>query len=271
MSEQLTLAEESQEYRDFVEKFKPKKTTDDCYTPQNIYDAVLDWASKEYGFDPAKAVRPFWPGGDFERFEYAPDAVVVDNPPFSIMSKICRWYCERGIRFFLFCPYLTTFNNRFDVCHVVVGCDITYENGAVVNTAFVTNMDEEHRIRSAPDLYKAIKAANDENLKAGKAELPQYVYPYDVVMSAMVGRYSNLGIDYRVRKDECVRLSALDSQKMEKKTMFGGGYLLTKSAAAERAAAERAAAERAAAELANTTVWELSDRERVIQAMLGGD
>lgn len=30
------------EYDAFVEKFKPKKTTDDCYTPANVYDAVAD-------------------------------------------------------------------------------------------------------------------------------------------------------------------------------------------------------------------------------------
>ncbi len=30
-------------YEEFVEKFKPKKTTDDCYTPPIIYDAVLNW------------------------------------------------------------------------------------------------------------------------------------------------------------------------------------------------------------------------------------
>lgn len=269
MAEQLTFAEESQEYRDFVDKFKPKKTTDDCYTPQNIYDVVLDWASKEYGFDPSKAVRPFWPGGDFERLEYAPDAVVVDNPPFSIVTKICRWYCERGIRFFLFAPYLANFNignASPELCHVIVDSNLTYENGAVVATSFVTNLDAELRIRSAPELYMALKEADDANLKKVKAPLSKYVYPHDVVMAAMVGRYSKLGIDYCVRKDECVFLSALDSQKAAKKKMFGGGYLLTKAAAAERAAAERAAAK-----LTNVTVLELSDRERAIQAMLGGD
>lgn len=27
-------------YEEFVEKFKPKKTTDDCYTPPEIYETV---------------------------------------------------------------------------------------------------------------------------------------------------------------------------------------------------------------------------------------
>ena len=27
----------NESYEDFVEKFKPKKTTDDCYTPPGVY------------------------------------------------------------------------------------------------------------------------------------------------------------------------------------------------------------------------------------------
>lgn len=34
-------------YKEFVDKFKPKKTTDDCYTPQIVYEAVKGWAVKE--------------------------------------------------------------------------------------------------------------------------------------------------------------------------------------------------------------------------------
>lgn len=37
------------DYLGFVEKFQPKKTTDDCYTPAPVYDAVLGWAAREYG------------------------------------------------------------------------------------------------------------------------------------------------------------------------------------------------------------------------------
>lgn len=39
---QLSLAdvEDGDEYRAFVDKFKPRKTTDDCYTPDNVYQAV---------------------------------------------------------------------------------------------------------------------------------------------------------------------------------------------------------------------------------------
>jgi len=35
--------EGNDEYNEFLEKFEQKKTTDDCYTPDNIYDAVADF------------------------------------------------------------------------------------------------------------------------------------------------------------------------------------------------------------------------------------
>ena len=63
IDKQLTLADVDHEYAAFVDKFKPKKTTDDCYTPENVYEAVLGWVVKEYGIDPGNVVRPFWPGG----------------------------------------------------------------------------------------------------------------------------------------------------------------------------------------------------------------
>lgn len=37
----------SKTYQEFVDKFKPKLTTDDCYTPPLIYDTVRDWACRE--------------------------------------------------------------------------------------------------------------------------------------------------------------------------------------------------------------------------------
>ena len=59
MARQLSLADESEEYRQFVEKFVPKKTTDDCYTPQAIYDVIADYVVGRYGIDSGSIVRPF--------------------------------------------------------------------------------------------------------------------------------------------------------------------------------------------------------------------
>ena len=58
-----------EDYDGFVEKFKTKKTTDDCMTPPEIYDVVRDYACKRYGVDATKIVRPFWPGGDYEHVD----------------------------------------------------------------------------------------------------------------------------------------------------------------------------------------------------------
>lgn len=257
----------SKTYEEFVEKFKPKKTTDDCMTPPLVYDAVKSWACAEYGIDPESIVRPFWPGGDYEHFEYPSGCVVLDNPPFSILSKICAFYLDRSIPFFLFAPSLTAFSGR-DVAmrmnHLICDANIEYENGAVVRTAFVTSYGGDIVAQTAPGLGRAVQDAVDR-LKAEKSRsLPKYDYPDNVVTAAMLGRYAKYGVDFKVRRDECTLISKLDAQAEAGKTIFGGGLLLS-----ERKAGEKAAAERAAAERANARRWELSDRELQIVAGLG--
>ena len=254
-------------YEEFVDKFKPKKTTDDCYTPEPVYEAVKGWACREYGIDPGAVVRPFWPGGDYERFEYPEGCAVIDNPPFSMLSAICRFYLGRGTPFFLFAPSLTCLSGA-DTCmrmnHLVTDCAVVYENGAEVRTSFVTNMgDPDTVLQSAPGLTRAVNAAVESCRE--RRSMPKYAYPCEVVTAAMVQRYSKYGVEYRVRRGECRRVSALDMQREAGKAIFGGGLLLGERAAAERAAAERAAAERAAAER-----WSLSKRELAIVSELRG-
>ena len=264
MAQQMTFADESPEYKAFVEKFKPKKTTDDCYTPENVYAVVRDWAVAHYGIAPeAEIVRPFWPGGDYEAFDYPDGCVVIDNPPFSILSKIVRFYDAHGVRFFLFGPILTLFNCARNprIGFVAANCSITYDNGAVVRTGFITNMGE-YVVETAPDLCRAVKAVNDANVKSESRKLPKYEYPPEVLTAARASWLSIHGEDFRVRRGDAAFIMRLEAQG--DKTVFGGGLLLSERAAAERAAAERAAAERAAA-----TVWELSPREREMQRLLG--
>ena len=273
-----------EDYEGFVGKFKPKKTTDDCYTPPEVYEVIRDWACAEYGIDPAKVVRPFYPGGDYESFDYSGGAVVLDNPPFSILARIQRFYLDNGVPFFLFCPSLTAFASAqicMKCCHILCDANIEYENGAVVRTGFVTSYDEGIVARTAPELGKAINAKVDELRRRKTDELPKYSYPDNIVTAAMMQRWAKYGIDLSVRRGECCRVNKLDAQKAMGKGIYGGGLLLSERAAAERAAAERAAAERAAAERAaaeraaaeraRAHVWELSDRERAIVSMLGGD
>lgn len=48
-----------EDYDGFVAKFKPRKTTDDCYTPQPVYDAVLGWLRENADIEGREIVRPF--------------------------------------------------------------------------------------------------------------------------------------------------------------------------------------------------------------------
>jgi hypothetical protein len=229
---------EDEEYKAFVDKFKTKKTTDDCYTPENVYAAVADWVAREYGAGRGSFVRPFWPGGDFERFEYPEGCAVVDNPPFSILSRIIAFYARRGIPFFLFAPALTLFSSSSSVTCLPVGVQITYANGAKVPTSFVTNMDDrEIRVRTAPELYKAVKAADDANRAETTKALPRYEYPDNIITAAMVQRWCKYGVEYRLKVKDSRPIDALEAQKAKGLTIFGKGYLLSSSAAAERAAA----------------------------------
>lgn len=249
-----------EDYRKFVAKFDPEnepKTTDDCYTPENVYDAVAGWVSEEYGVRREDMVRPFWQGADYKAGEYD-GRVVVDNPPFSILVEIKRWFAARGVKFFLFAPTLTLFSGAgLDECYMPCGVQVTYANGAVVNSSFVTNLDRA-RVRTVPGLYRAVKAANDANERASGRSRPKYSYPVELLTAAAAYQYSRLGVDFEVMPEECVKVGTLDHMRGTGKAIFGGGYLLSEAAAARRAAAERAAAERA------VRVWELSEREREI-------
>ena len=249
-----------EDYDAFVEKFKPKKTTDDCYTPTAVYDAIIGWLRENVDIEGREIVRPFYPGGDFERFEYPEGCVVVDNPPFSIIAKICRWYMAHNIDFFLFAPHLTLFGCRnIEWTCIVTNAPVIYENGANVTTSFVSSLFGDIRVMTAPKLRRRIVEACKQNRKQNRKQVPKYRYPYNVISPALLGKIAPY-VDFVVRADECRFISRLDSQSGGP-AIFGGGVLLSNAKAAEKAAAEKAA-ER------ECTIWELSDRERRIIAEL---
>lgn len=260
MDIQSNFLDESPEYIAFVNKFKPKRTTDECYTPPAVYEVVKDWACNEYGIDPAKIVRPFYRGGDYERYDYSGGAVVLDNPPFSMLSNICAFYLDRGIPFFLFAPSLTAFSGKKNFArmnHVICDANIVYENGAVVNTAFVTSYGGDVVAQTAPELGRKINDA----CKKTKNTLPKYEYPDHIVTAARMQYYAAHGISFNVRRSECMIVGAMDSQRHVGKAIYGSGLLLSDSAAERKAAAE-IASKKSAKE--RTRLWELSAREKEI-------
>lgn len=155
--------------------------------------------------------------------------MVLDNPPFSIISEIIRWYAEQGIPYFLFCPGLTALSNGLTFegnAHLVFAdAQIVYENGASIPTAFK--------------------------------------YPDHVITSAKLNNLVKYGIELTIDYGEAVEISALDEQLDCGKTIFGKGLLLSDQAAERhRDAREKAAREKAARE------WTLSHRELELVASL---
>lgn len=228
------MSKKKQDYDEFIEKFKPKKTTDDCYTPPPVYEAVLDWAREHLDIGDCPVVRPFYPGGDFEHFDYPDNCVVIDNPPFSIFSKICDWYVEHGIPFLLFAPAMSSIKKN--VTYIGVSCSITYENGAIVNTAFVTNMMGDIICTTAPSLYESVKKANDDSLKQSKRTLRKLSFPDCVLRATTLQNMSRSGVEFYVRREQ----GRVVGQACEnKKGEFGKSILLSDTATAEKLAAEK--------------------------------
>ena len=257
--------EKRENYEAFVEKFKPKKTTDDCYTPSYIYDAVLGWLRQNADIEGRQIVRPFWPGGDYKAVDYPEGCVVVDNLPFSILAEIKRWYAERGIRFFLFAPHLTLFSSDSPgFTNIIADASVRYENGAVVNTDFVTNLPDFARygIMGEPSLKAAIEDTQREALRCDKKELPKYSYPPHLVTVSTVAYIMGAGIPVRIPRKEMIFVRRLDAQIPMGKAVFGGGFLCS-NWQAEKLKAEKLKAEKLKAEkLKAAHQFRLSAREQ---------
>lgn len=264
------IKEKFEDYDGFVDKFKPKKTTDDCYTPPLVYDAVADWTAQEYGLDRSDFVRPFYPGGDYQSEDYT-DKIVVDNPPFSCLSKIIDFYMEHGVRFLLFAPTLCGLMLYSDKCTVYpCGVNIEYENGATIKTSFCTNMDAPNvRVRIVPELFEMVDSANRESRRERHEQFPKYEYPRELVTIASIYALSAKGVELAITRDECVRVSALDSQRARKKAIFGSGLLVSDRVAKKIEDAKKIVRQRRRScdreeEEGKRLVFPLSEREKAI-------
>jgi hypothetical protein len=223
MSRQLSFTD----YDGFVDKFKPKKTTDDCYTPPAVFEAVLDYVNRNVTpLEGREVVRPFWPGGDYERHEYPKGCIVVDNPPFSITAQIARFYIRHGVDFFLFCDGLTCMNNAHknpQVAFHIINKSVTFENGAVVSLAFVTNVRPHgERIVLAGELEAALRVA----CKQPNKEKKKLVYPQEVVSGALLKKFVSLGRNVAIGETQCAPIARHEAP-------FGGGFMVSSQVAEE--------------------------------------
>ena len=255
-----------EDYEAFVAKFERKKTSDDCYTPPEVYDIVRGWLAEQVDLTGAQIVRPFWPDTDYRRVEYPAGCVVLDNPPFSIFAEIVRWYLAHGVRFFLFAHHKTIFNLDAPYTRLVCGADVIYENGAAVCTSFASNLFGDTLAMSVPDLFERLAAA-----ARSKNPLLRYSYPAHLLTFSDLARCACHGVAVSIPRSEAAFVRRLDSQRPSGKAIYGSGFLLSDRQAARMEAAlleaDRHKAEKAAQEI-EAHVWAISDRERAVIAEL---
>ena len=201
-----------------------EKTTDDCYTPPHVYEFVKNYFCKYYGIDEAKIIRPFYPGGDYKNEDYT-DKVVLDNPPFSIMTEIVAFYQANNIPFIMFCNGTTGTTKMHGLLTYHIGGSVTYENNARVNTGFVTNMDKDDAIVSNIDFCTQLERLTQ------KHTLKEQKWAMDEISLATVKK-----TNWVLKKDEIV----CDIHK-RRKDAFGLGYVITMEAGIRRNEAEKEA------------------------------
>ena len=222
------------DYDSFVAKFSKEapKTTDDCFTPPAVYQAVLDWLGTKVDLTGKDIIRPFYPGGDYQATEYTENSVVVDNPPFSILAQIIDFYIDNNIKFFLFAPYLTMFSYADrPVTMIVINGKIVYANGAEVNTGFITNLFPGIKAMTSLALSAAIEAT-----KPPKHRMTKYNWPANIVRMSNLSMCLGRGAETTIYDHECIGLKQLGYLRNIGKGVYGG-CLLVNDAVADRIAA----------------------------------
>lgn len=245
------------DYESFVAKFSDyPKTTDDCYTPRDVYEAVVRYVSTITDMTGKVILRPFYPGGDYLNAEYPENGVVIDNPPFSMFTKIVRFFTQYDIPFFLFGPGLTIASACKYCTAVVINEAVTFENGANVRLNFASNLYGDTMIMTAPALGWMIAECPSQK---PKNPLPSYEYPSEVLSVSDMQSIARNGIEFRVSRDECHLIRDLDCHP-KKGGLFGDHLLISTEKAKEK---ETAKNQRLTGEKATTPI-PLSERERKI-------
>lgn len=245
------------DYESFVAKFSDNpKTTDDCYTPRDVYEAVVHYVSTITDMSGKVILRPFYPGGDYLNAEYPENGVVIDNPPFSMFTKICRWYSAVGIPFLLFGPGLTITSCCKYCTAVIINESVTFENGANVRLNFATNLCGDTMIMTAPQLGKMIAECPSQK---PKNPLPSFEYPSEVLSVSDMQTIARNGVEFSISRDECRIIKDLDCHP-KKGGLFGDHFLISTEKAREK---ETAKSRRVTGEKVTTPI-PLSERERKI-------
>lgn len=119
-----------------------KEPNDEWYTDPKDYDEILEIAKRIYPeIEGQNIVRPFWPGADYTAVDYE-NKLVFDNPPFSILSQIVKFYHERDIKFVLFIPALQGSTAKYCDSYIFLPRLITFANKGELPIALYTNLSD---------------------------------------------------------------------------------------------------------------------------------
>lgn len=160
---------------DMPERAVSPGSTDEHFTPDDVYAVVLDYVRPMIGDRPV--VRPFWPGADYTAFDYPPGCVVVDNPPFSILAQIIDFFKENCIDYFLFAPLGGRYPQRAmegKYGLLITGSHVQYASGLAVQTTFLTSLfcgvilapDLGWKLKTCPtqSLYRRLRTVDSQTL-----------------------------------------------------------------------------------------------------------
>ena len=65
------------DYESFLAKFSENpKTTDDCFTPRDVFEAVVQYVGTVVDLSDKQILRPFFPGGDYVNAVYPENGIV---------------------------------------------------------------------------------------------------------------------------------------------------------------------------------------------------
>ncbi len=162
----------SKEYRDtetFLKLKVPKVPSDECYTKKEDMEEIHNYFIKNFNIKKKQIVCPFFPGGDYKSVDYK-GKVVIDNPPFSIISNILDFYYINNVKFVLFGNVLTILNRiskyyknyNKKLGMFFLSRNLIFENGLKLCICLFSNINDDIRY---------IELSNDTKEKKVKKQI----------------------------------------------------------------------------------------------------
>lgn len=209
----------SDEYFEWIKKFERKHTTDECLTPPKVYDRVKNYVVEFFSLENCTIERPFYPNGNYKEAaeKYDAHTVVIDNPPFSKMAEIIKFYNDKHIRYFLFAHAKTALGLVKHGASVwFAPANIIFDNGARVSVSFITNMEACQCIRTVPQLLFLQKTQQKTNNN----------YPPDLFIFSHFETICRHGLEIKVPCDASMVRTEYNDPQAGRKKIYGAGIQL---------------------------------------------